>query len=262
MPDIKRISNKKQLADYFQRNIYLHIYSLGDLDEFFWPLTEYYGQEHDGKVERVLTLYKGGTSPTLLALGSQEDLSHQDLKKIQPYLPESFEAHLSPDLESTFYPTHKIVSHGAHYKMGLVKRESLFDFTNQTAAQINSDHLDEVQNLYRISYPENWFDPRMLQTGQYFGIWQKDKLVSIAGVHVYSPAYRVAALGNITTHPDFRNRGLGTQITAALCRSLLQTVDVIGLNVKADNHAAISCYKTLGFEVKAGYHEFSLQKKH
>lgn len=262
MPDIKRISNKKQLADYFQRNIYLHIYSLGDLDEFFWPLTEYYGEEHAGKVERVLTLYKGGTSPTLLALGSKEDLSHQDLKTILPYLPESFEAHLSPDLESTFYPTHEIVSHGAHYKMGLAKTEKLIAISTQAVTALNPNHLKEIQNLYQTSYPENWFDPRMLQTGQYFGVWQENKLVSIAGVHVYSPSYRAAALGNITTHPDFRNQGLGKQVTTALCRSLLQKVDVIGLNVKSSNQPAISCYEKLGFEVKAAYNEFSLQKKH
>jgi len=259
---MNRITNKKILADYFQKDIYLHIYSLGDLDEFFWPLTEFYGEQHPEKAERVITLYRGGTSPTLLALGSENDLPQEHLKTILPYLPASFEAHLRPDLESAFYPTHKITAHGPHYKMGLVKTEHLNEFSGQSAAQLNSHHMDAIQNLYRISYPENWFDPRMLQTGQYFGVWQEGNLVSIAGVHVYSPAYRVAALGNITTHPDFRNQGLGTQVTAALCLSLLEKVDVIGLNVKANNQPAISCYENLGFEIKADYNEFSLQKKH
>lgn len=262
MPNLKRITNKFQLADYFQQNIYLHIYSLGDLDDFFWPLTEFYGEKQPGRVDRVITLYRGGSSPTLLALDSENVLTRQNLKTILPYLPASFEAHLSPDLESTFLSTHELQFHGPHYKMGLVKTESLNDISSQAAVQLNSNHLDEIQNLYRISYPENWFDPRMLQTGQYFGIWHENKLVSIAGVHVYSPAYGVAAIGNITTHPDFRNRGLGKLVTAALCRSLLDTVDVIGLNVKVSNQAAISCYEKLGFEVKAAYNEFSLQKKY
>jgi predicted GNAT family acetyltransferase len=103
--------------------------------------------------------------------------------------------------------------------------------------------------------------PAPLQTIQYFGIWQENKLISTASVHVYSQAYRVAALGNITTHPDFQNRGLGKLVPAALCRSLLQKVDVIGLNVKTNNLFAISCDEKLGLEVKAVYNELSLQKK-
>ena len=87
--------------------------------------------------------------------------------------------------------------------------------------------------LYKESYPENWFDQRMLETNQYFGVWKDDKLVSIAGIHVYSEVYRVAALGNITTHPFYRNNGYGTLVTARLCQSLSEKVDHIGLNVKS-----------------------------
>jgi len=35
----------------------------------------------------------------------------------------------------------------------------------------------------------------------------------------------------------------------------------IGLNVKADNHAAISCYKKNGFEIVASYGEFVVHAK-
>ena len=54
----------------------------------------------------------------------------------------------------------------------------------------------------------------MLETGKYFGIRREGILVSVAGIHVYSPEYDVAALGNITTHPDFRGQGLGRKVTA------------------------------------------------
>ncbi|MCH7664148.1 MAG: GNAT family N-acetyltransferase, partial [Chloroflexi bacterium] len=67
--------------------------------------------------------------------------------------------------------------------------------------------------------------------------------------------YKAAALGNISTHPDHRNQGIGTIVTAALRKKLLGTVDTIGLNVKSDNAAAITTYKKLGFEVVATYHE-------
>ena len=74
-----------------------------------------------------------------------------------------------------------------------------------------------------------------------------------------SPRYRVAALGNIATHPKYRGKGYGTAVTAKLCGSLLREVDHIGLNVKADNKSAIRCYEKLGFEVVCSYGEYEVE---
>src|SRR5258708_20552871 len=89
----------------------------------------------------------------------------------------------------------------------------------------------ELEAFYEASYPGNWFDARMLETGCYYGIRHEQRLVSVAGIHVYSAEYRVAALGNITTHPDFRGRGLAKQVTAQLCGALQGHVHHIRINV-------------------------------
>jgi predicted GNAT family acetyltransferase len=62
-----------------------------------------------------------------------------------------------------------------------------------------------------------------------------------------------------TTHPDARGRGLATLTTAKLCQELLRSVDDIGLNVRADNVAAIACYTKLGFTKIGAYGEYQLQ---
>ena len=80
-------------------------------------------------------------------------------------------------------------------------------------------------------------------------------------MHVYSAAYRVAALGNIATAPARRRRGLGRVVTAAVCQSLLASVDVIGLNVLADNAAARRCYEGLGFTDVCEYDEVLLERR-
>jgi len=98
----------------------------------------------------------------------------------------------------------------------------------------------------------------MLKTQQYYGILEADKLIGIGGVHVYSEEYRVAALGNVTIHPRYRNKGLGKQLISHLCQKLRQKVDHIGLNVAIDNVAAIKCYKDLGFEIVGEYEETML----
>jgi len=157
--------------------------------------------------------------------------------------------------------THELESHGEHYKMALRDLSAVRGLDCSQAVRLGGSDLPDIIRLNAESYPGNWFEPRMLASNQYFGIRKDGRLVSVAGVHVYSRRYRVAALGNITTHPAFRRRGYGTLVTARLCQSLLQDVEHIGLNVKADNAAAISCYRKLGFEVVASYEEVMVRRR-
>ena len=76
------------------------------------------------------------------------------------------------------------------------------------------------------------------------------------GVHVWSPRLRVAAVGNVVTHPDYRGQGLAARVVGTLCRRLLGDVDHIGLNVRELNEPAIRCYRRLGFQSKTTFLEF------
>ena len=127
------------------------------------------------------------------------------------------------------------------------------------AVALGPSDREEIDALYAEAYPGNWFDARMLETGRYVGVREGGRLVSIAGIHVFSPAYRAAALGNVTTHPDHRGKGLAGCATAALCKVLRRDCDVIGLNVLADNRAAIAVYERLGFTIAASYDEVSAE---
>ena len=258
--EIRQISDRKKLANYFRQDLPTHAYSLGDLDDFYWPRTTYYGEDREQEISRVALLYRGEGLPILLALGS-EGFFHDDYyRSLIPLLPNSFYAHFSPGLEDLFSQDYEINDHGDHYKMSLVEPGALGSSSLESPYRLNAISLSELQNLYRLSYPENAFDPQMLSTGKYFGCLSGGELVSVAGVHVYSSHYRVAALGNITTHPDHRNQGYARFATNSLCHDLLEEVDYIGLNVKADNLPAILLYQSLGFKISRKYGEFSLKK--
>lgn len=252
------LHDRIEIEAFLRKNIFLHLYSIGDLDDFFWPYTHWYGLKTGNTLTAIALLYAAPGLPVLLALSEEPVLMRELLAQIQYLLPPHFYAHLSPGLETAFINTHDLEAHGEHYKMALTDKTLLSPFQHLRTVHLGEQNLEEIKEFYRESYPGNWFDPRMLQTGQYFGIRENNNLVSIAGIHVYSPQYRVAALGNITTHPSFRSRGYGKVATAAVCRSLLKSVDYIGLNVKADNAAAIACYQKLGFKIIASYNEFMI----
>lgn len=256
------LRDKNIIESYCRGNTDLHIYSLGDLDDFFWPDTTWYAMGGEETPQAVVLLYACQSVPTLLALtDTRLPVMRELLESIIPLLPRRFYTHFTPGLESVFAATHEVESHGQHLKMALRQRTAAMKVDCARVINVTASDMDDAQRLYRASYPDNWFEGRSLETGQYFGIRQDGKLVSIAGVHVCSETYRVAALGNITTHPDHRGRGYGTTVTARVCQSLFKMADHIGLNVKSDNEAAISCYKKLGFDIIASYNEFMIERK-
>jgi len=255
------LHDETAIESFLRKNTELHIYAIGDLDDFFWPYTTWYALPVDNGFEAIALLYTGQDLPTLLALSEQPGAMTGLVESIMHLLPQRFYAHLSAGLERLFQETHSLDPHGTHHKMALRQRRRVDDLRCDDVVRLGNSDLDDLYRLYRDSYPGNWFEPRMLQTNQYFGLRRRGQLVSAAGVHVYSETYRVAALGNIATHPSHRHRGYGRLVTARLCQSLLEKVEHIGLNVKVDNKAAISCYQEMGFEVIARYGEFMIQKK-
>ncbi len=246
------------IESFARRDVALHLYAIGDLDPFFWPRTSWWGLVRAGELDAVALLYDGGDPPTLLALGRDDGGAiARLLSRIE--LPARVYAHLSPGLVDALAPRFAVEHHGRHLKMMLRDPSCVRDVDASSARPLDSTDLAALGDLYARAYPGNWFDARMLATGRYFGIAVGDVIVGVAGVHVYSPQHGVAALGNVTTDPELRGRGLARTVTARLCCALLdEGITTIGLNVLADNVAAIRCYERLGFVVEAEYDEAML----
>ena len=258
---VRQLHDRKQIEGFLRRNPELHIYSLGDLDDFFWPHTTWYGRVTNGELTEIVLVYTGQALPTVVGLSERPAAVRELMRDVCPLLPERFHAHLSPGVEAVFEQTHRIKPHGPHDRMALRDPSRVGQIDGSAAARLDRRDLGELHRLYDESYPGNWFDARMLDTGQYFGVRVENRLISVAGVHVYSESYRIAAIGNVVTHLAHRNKGYGRLVTARLCQSLLEKVEHIGLNVKTDNTAAITCYRALGFDTVASYAEFTIERR-
>jgi RimJ/RimL family protein N-acetyltransferase len=247
--------DKRILEQILRRDTFLHLYEIGDLDDFFWPYTTWYALEGEPS-QPLLMIYTGMPLPVLLALANGElDAMKKLIQSSLHLLPKRFYSHLSEGLSTTFEESYTANSHGIFCKMALKDDFKMKALDTSGVDALTEADLAELESLYRASYPEHWFDPRMLQTGCYFGIRRNSKLVSVAGIHVYSLRYKVATIGNVATHPDFRGRGLAKKTCAKLCQFLSERMTHIGLNVKTDSKSAIACYEKLGFKRMALYEE-------
>jgi ribosomal protein S18 acetylase RimI-like enzyme len=265
MAEVACLHTKKEVEAFCRRNPLLHIYSIGDLDDFFWPHTSWFALRENGETRQLVLFYTDLTMRIASLLAYAEQPASQMcelLRALLPVLPRRFYAHLMASAADALTDDYRVQSHGAYHKMGLIDHARLAHIDVSEAVALSAADMDDLLALYAASYPANWFVPRMLATGRYYGVRQSGKLLSVAGVHVYSPEYKVAALGNIATHPEARGRGLATIATARLCQELLRAgVETIGLNVNAGNASALACYTRLGFVPIADYGEYTVEAK-
>lgn len=248
------------IAAFLQRNPLIQLYELGDLDPFFWPQTVWYGLYDGAELRQVALLYTALDVPVLLANAvAPRETMRMLLERLLPLLPRRVYAHLDATLIDVMAASYNVEPYGAHLKLGLTAPERLTDIATGQVVQFGPQDRAELEAFYAASYPDNWFAARMLETDRYYGIRTDGAIVSAAGVHTYSREFSAATLGNVTTHPAYRRRGYSRAVCARLCQALRDDgIRHIGLNVKADNNAAIGVYQALGFTVVAEYAEYLL----
>lgn len=114
--------------------------------------------------------------------------------------------------------------------------------------------IGELNRLYQLGFA-SWLPSGAIADGVYFGMRVNGQLVAAAGTHVVSPAARLAVVGNVLTHLEYRGRGFATAVTGAVTAELLRSCDQIVLNVRADNPPAINAYRRLGYVEHARFEE-------
>lgn len=99
--------------------------------------------------------------------------------------------------------------------------------------------------------------------GHFFGVRDdRGRLWAVGGTHVVNRAERVAAIGNVCTHPDVRGRGYAVDITARVVADVRAAgMDVIVLNVNVDNEVARRLYARIGFVERCVFLEGEVRRR-
>ncbi len=253
---MKYIRDKEALYKHFKKDPVLFSYLIGDLDDFYfgncrWPAA----LKRNGEIEAVVLIYTGLSTPTVQAFGPGNSFG-RFLEELLPELPDRFFCHYQKKDADIFLKAFDSKPLGTHLKMKLVS-DGFKEYVNDDPRieRLDFSHKQKLLILYSKSYSDNYFDDRMLETGKYFGYIKDGEIVCVSGVHVHSGEYKISVLGNITTDPEYRGQGIATAATARLVSELYTEGNMLALNVKNDNFAAIKCYNKLGFETVCEYEE-------
>ncbi len=242
--------DRKKLEAILRRDPIWGGYGLADLDDAVFARTRWLLSDDDGSA--IALIYEFDGHQTVITYGEAEpaaviigELQIQGTCDL--HLPVHHRESVGSLFEGRFEPYVRMGVPIHDFRPVLLPRDL-------EVKQLGAEHLEEVMALQE-HYPDTAFQPGHLREELYIGGYHDERMVTMAGTHVCSEAYRVAAVGSVVTDPKIRGQGLGTAITSALCCRLLSQVELIVLNVGAENPSAQRVYGKLGFTPACDYFE-------
>jgi RimJ/RimL family protein N-acetyltransferase len=242
------------LEALLRRDVLWGGYGLADLDDAHFTRTQWFLSDEDGRGLMLIYRFAGRASVITYGDGvaAAEIVSAVDLDgPCDLHLPTSHMSTAGALFEGRFEP---------YARMGVER----MDFRpvplpkDIAVRELGPQDLDEVRAIQR-HYPDTAFQEDHLGEELYLAALRRadGRMLAMAGTHVSSRAYGVAAIGSVVTEPASRGRGLGTAITSALCCRLFadDRIGLIVLNVGANNPAARRVYEKLGFSRPIPYFE-------
>lgn len=89
------------------------------------------------------------------------------------------------------------------------------------------------------------FGPRTIELGDYFGLFDGDRLVAMAGERMHAGTFR--EISGVCTDPSWQGRGLARRLMAKLLRRQVLRGETPFLHVMRDNVHAHALYLRMGF---------------
>jgi len=245
----RQTTDRALLHDFLAQDRLYAAYAICDLEEREFGRTRW-GAAYDGdELVAVGMEYTGPTPQPLFVLGRPDGISAVLRDVIRPraaYI--AARTTMLPAVEA-----HYRVDPGPQMVRMWVDRARFRPYP-ATVQRLLPVEIGELNRLYQLGFA-SWLPSGAIADGVYYGMRVNGQLVAAAGTHVVSAAARLAVVGNVLTHLDYRGRGFATAVTGAVTAELLRSCDEIVLNVRADNPPAINAYRRLGFIEHARFEE-------
>lgn len=222
------------------------VYALGDLARGFFEHCSWYVSSNTPPA--LALLYRGFTPPVLFGIGDPASIAGL-LDELADEA--AFYLQVRPEIVPVLSTRYRLTGLKPMWRM-LLEPARFRHACGQAPVRLGPADLARAERLYADGHAAgeapDFFFPSMLEDGVFFGIFEADELISIAGTHLVAPAEVVAAIGNVYTRRDRRRRGLGRFVTSAVVQDLLQRkIPVVALNVNQENRTALRIYENLGF---------------
>jgi ribosomal protein S18 acetylase RimI-like enzyme len=224
-------------------------YALCDLDDREFVRTRWGVAMSDGGPVAVVLQYAGYAPQPVFAMGDGRGIAAILADIIKP---RAAYVAARPEHLAAVSATYRVDPGVAMHRMW-VDADHFRPFPSPVV-RLGPEDIGDLNRLYQLGFAA-WLPASAISEGLYYGIRVGGRLVAAAGTHVISPTARLAVVGNVLTHTEFRGRGYATAVTSAVTADLLRFCDQVVLNVRADNPPALAAYRRLGYQVHTTFEE-------
>ncbi len=246
---VRFTTDRPLLRSFLERDRLFSAYALCDLDDREFARTRWgMALDHDEPVAVVLE-YAGVAPQPVFTLGEPDGIEAILRELIRPRV--AYMAMLSPAVPAVARQ-YRIDAGPAMVRMW-VDRSTFRPHSGVTTRLLPSE-IGDLNRLYDLGFT-SWLPAAAIAEGVYYGVRVRGQLIAAAGTHVISREARMAVVGNVLTHQDYRGRGHAKTTTSAVTQELLRTCDQVDHTVRADNPPAIAAYRALGYQEHCRFEE-------
>jgi ribosomal protein S18 acetylase RimI-like enzyme len=112
---------------------------------------------------------------------------------------------------------------------------------------LTDEHVPQMLALAKLTNPGP-FESRTITFGHYYGIFEGDKLVAMAGQRMH--VFNYAEVSAVCTHPDHTGKGYARQLLQYQINRIKGASGIPFLHVRHDNDRAIKVYESLGLSTR------------
>jgi len=246
---IRSVTDRGQLRAFLETDRLFAAYAICDLEDREFAKTRWGGAFEGERLVALALEYSGITPQPLFVMGRADGIEailHDVIRPRAAYvaaLPDAL-----PAVEASYR-----LEPGPQMVRMWVDRSRFRPYPADVRRLLPSD-IGELNRLYQLGFA-SWLPSSSIADGVYFGVRLGGRLVAAAGTHVISREARLAVVGNVLTHVDYRGRGYATAVTGAVTAELLRTSDQVVLNVRSDNPPALQAYRRLGYAEHVRFEE-------
>jgi ribosomal protein S18 acetylase RimI-like enzyme len=238
---IRTVTDRGQLRAFLETDRLLAAYAICDLEDREFGKTRWAGAFEGDRLVALALEYSGITPQPMFVMGRRDGIEAILRDVIRPRA--AYVAALTdalPAIEASYR-----LDPGPQMVRMWVDRGRFRPYPADVRRLLPAD-IGELNRLYQLGFA-SWLPSSSIADGVYFGVRLGGRLVAAAGTHVISREARLAVVGNVLTHVDYRGRGFATAVTGAVTAELLRTADQVVLNVRSDNPPALQAYRRLGY---------------
>jgi ribosomal protein S18 acetylase RimI-like enzyme len=129
--------------------------------------------------------------------------------------------------------------------------------SNPMPVPLDASYAAEMVELAKLTKPGP-FGMRTIEFGYYYGIFDQDKLVAMAGQRLHPQQY--TEVSAVCTHPDHLGKGYASILVQHQVQLILQQGKIPFLHVRDDNSRAIALYERLGFSISRNMNFYFMRR--